>query len=93
MAIIRKKEIASMNMDDLKNKLEDLELELLKANAQKSSKTAPKKVREIKKTIARILTSITKSTKKDFGMSGNANSKVKNISAISKLNREKNVKK
>lgn len=63
MAIFKKKEFAAMNAKELQNILNDLRLELLKANAQKSSKTAPRKVKEIKKTIARILTSINKINK------------------------------
>jgi ribosomal protein L29 len=69
MAIFKKKEFASMNAEELQNRLNDLRLELLKANAQKSSKTAPRKVKEIKRTIARILTSlnkIKKSSEKGF---------------------------
>ena len=93
MAIIRKKEILAMNAEELNRKLADLRLELLKANAQKSSKTSPRKVREIKKTIARILTSIKKSSNEDSrNVNRNANLKTKSISEISKLNNEKNKK-
>jgi ribosomal protein L29 len=61
MAILRKKEIENMNTQELENRLKDLKLELLKANAQRASKTgANTKIREIKKTIARILTKISK---------------------------------
>jgi len=63
MAILKKKEIAAMNSDELQKKLNDLRLEQLKVNAQKSSKTAPRKIREIKRTIARILTSVNKINK------------------------------
>ncbi len=63
MAILKKKEIAAMNSDELQKKLNDLRLEQLKVNAQKSSKTAPRKIKEIKRTIARILTSVNKINK------------------------------
>jgi|GEM_PF-3516687 large subunit ribosomal protein L29 len=63
MAILKKKEIAAMNIEELQKKLNDLWLERLKVNAQKSSKTAPRKIREIKRTIARILTSANKINK------------------------------
>ncbi|MFH1249375.1 MAG: 50S ribosomal protein L29 [archaeon] len=56
MAIIRKRELSSMNKDELVKKGNDLKLELLKANAVKASKTSPKKIREIRRTIARIFT-------------------------------------
>ena len=55
MAIIRKKEIAGMNEKDLGRRLGDLRLELLKSNVHKSAKSSSK-TREIKRTIARILT-------------------------------------
>jgi len=63
MAILRKKEIAAMNATELGKKADDLRLELLKANAQKSSKTAPRKVKEIKRTIASIFTSMNRINK------------------------------
>jgi len=63
MAILKKKEIAAMNIEELQKKLNDLRLEQLKVNAQKSSKTAPRKIREIKRTIARMLTSVNKINK------------------------------
>ena len=63
MAILKKKEIASMNIEELQKKLDDLRLEQLRVNAQKSSKTAHRKIREIKRTIARILTSVNKINK------------------------------
>ncbi len=55
---MRAKELASMSIEDLKAKLRELRLELMKANAQIATRTTPKnpgKVREIKKSIARIL--------------------------------------
>jgi len=58
MAIINKKEMNSMNEDDLKNKLNDIRKQLIKENAQIAVGTTPKSpglIREMKKTIARII--------------------------------------
>ena len=51
MAILRSKEIKDMSDDEAENKLKDLRIELIKAKAQKG-----KKIKELKRTIARILT-------------------------------------
>jgi ribosomal protein L29 len=51
MAIIRNKEIRGLSKEEADNKLKDLRIELMKAKAQKG-----KKIKEIKRTIARILT-------------------------------------
>lgn len=56
MAIIRKKEIKEMPENSLREKLKDLRLELLRMNAQKSAQMKNVKIRETRKTIARILT-------------------------------------
>ncbi len=61
MAIIKKSEMKNMGEAQLKAKLKDLNTELIKINAQISSGTAPQNpgnVREIKKTIAKILTKL-----------------------------------
>ncbi|HHI03944.1 MAG TPA: 50S ribosomal protein L29 [Candidatus Woesearchaeota archaeon] len=53
------KEIESMNVEEMKTKLDELKKELIKHNAQIATGTNPKspgQVRVIKKTIARILT-------------------------------------
>ncbi len=55
MAIIKKKELHGMQEKELKDKLKDLKLELLRTNAQKTQ-AKNIKLRETKKTIARILT-------------------------------------
>ncbi len=55
------KEIRGMTKEDLNDKLEELKKELIKINAQIATGTTPKspgQVRQIKKTIARILTII-----------------------------------
>lgn len=59
------KELKAMGHEDLNSKLEDLRNNLIKQNAQIATGTAPKnsgQLRQIKKTIARIL-SITKDRK------------------------------
>jgi len=59
MAIINKKELRTINMTDLKNKLVELEKELMKHNAQIAIGTVPKSpglVKETKKAIAKIKT-------------------------------------
>ncbi len=56
---MRPKELRIMNESDLNNKIEELKKELMKVNSQIAIGTLPKspgKVKEIKKTIARILT-------------------------------------
>lgn len=59
MAIIKKNDLKQMDEEMLKKKLDDLRREIIKINAQISTGTPPEnpgRVREIKKTIARILT-------------------------------------
>jgi len=56
-----------MPEDELKSKLTELRKELLRNNAQIAMKAAPKnpgQIRQIKKTIARILTTIRRNEKK-----------------------------
>ena len=62
------KELKSLNKEDLAKKLEEVQMQLVKANAQIATGTAPKspgQVRVFKKTIARIksLLQSTESTK------------------------------
>ena len=66
MAILKKKEIRELNRKELKKKSEELMKELMKAKAQSASKVNPEnpgRIKEIKKTIARINT-----IKKERGM-------------------------
>jgi len=66
MAILKKKKIRELNRKELKNKSEELMKELMKAKAQSASKVNPEnpgRIKEIKKTIARINT-----IKKERGM-------------------------
>jgi ribosomal protein L29 len=59
------KELAQMTVEEQENKLSELELELIKLNAQVATGTPPKnagQLRRLKKDIARIM--LIKSTKK-----------------------------
>ena len=59
MAIIKKSELKSMKEQQLKERLNDLKKELIKINAQVAMGTVPEnpgRVREVKKTVARINT-------------------------------------
>ena len=61
MAIIKKKQIKEMSHVDLITRLNELKLELVKEKGQVAiggSPSNPGRVREIKKTIARILTEL-----------------------------------
>ncbi len=64
MAIIRKKELKNMNEEELKERLDALRIELMKEESKIASKQASQKRREIKKTIARILTMLNQKQKK-----------------------------
>jgi len=67
MATLKYKDISKLGEEDLKKKMKDLKLELIKSNAQKSMQGAVVKTKEIKKAIARILTYI--KTKKHGNLS------------------------
>jgi len=56
MAILKQKEIINMSPEELKKKLAELKLEKMKA--PKSGQGTSIKTREVKRTIARILTHI-----------------------------------
>ncbi len=59
MAITKKREIKQMNDQALANNLEELRKELFKLNAKRAVGTAlenPGKIKQIRKTIARMLT-------------------------------------
>ncbi|MBI2574641.1 50S ribosomal protein L29 [Candidatus Woesearchaeota archaeon] len=64
---MKNKELQAMPDGELKTKLTELRKELLKSNAQIAMKAAPKspgQVKQVKKTIARILTTIRRNEKK-----------------------------
>ena len=61
MAIIKRTELKQMNEKSLKEKMNELKKEMIKINAQRAVGTIPEKsgrVKEIRKTIARIHTMI-----------------------------------
>jgi len=55
MAILRSKEIAKMSDKEKQGKLQELRLELIKANVA-ANKSGKIRIKEIKKTIAKLLT-------------------------------------
>jgi large subunit ribosomal protein L29 len=61
LAIIKKRQIKEMSHADLNNRMNELKLELVKETGQIAiggSPSNPGRVREIKKTIAKILTEL-----------------------------------
>ena len=59
MVILHVKELRKMKSEEVDKRLEDLKTELLRTNTQIAQGTVPEKpgrIKEIKKTIARILT-------------------------------------
>lgn len=63
MALLRRKEIANMPDKDLRDKLKDLRTELIRLNAQRSTRQNVGKVGEIKRTVARLLTKLNRMKK------------------------------
>ena len=60
---IKNKEIRSMNKPELNLKIDELKKELIKLNAQRAIGTVsknPLQIRQIKKTIARLVTELNK---------------------------------
>ena len=55
MVILRAKDISKMSENEIKEKIKDLQMELIK-NKISSGKGGKMKTREIKRTIARLLT-------------------------------------
>ncbi|PIU75998.1 50S ribosomal protein L29 [Candidatus Pacearchaeota archaeon CG06_land_8_20_14_3_00_35_12] len=63
MVILRNKDIKNMSKEELDKKLKELNLELMKMSAQRATHTTPTnpgKIKEIKKTIAKIFTKLNK---------------------------------
>jgi large subunit ribosomal protein L29 len=94
MAIIRKKELKGMQENELKARLNDLRVEMLRMQTQKSAKAANLKIRETKRTIARILTILTQKSKTNKEKSKTDKEKIQNIAhtktkTIQKANKEK----
>ena len=67
MAILKSKDIAKMYKKEQEDKLKELRLELIKANVA-ANKTGKIKIKEIKRTIAKILTIMPKSAEKSGGV-------------------------
>jgi ribosomal protein L29 len=63
MAILKSKDIARMPDNDKKEKLKELRLELIKANVT-ANKTGKIKIKEIRRTIAKLLTLMAKKPEK-----------------------------
>lgn len=66
MAILRKTEIKNMDTKTLNDKLVSLKKELVKINAQIAMGTLPEnpgRIKEVKRTIARIITKLNKKSK------------------------------
>lgn len=73
LALLKKKQMKQMTHPDLINRLNELKLELAKERGQIAiggSPSNPGKIKEIKKTIARILTEIKKAEKIDHKTKG-----------------------
>ena len=59
--MVKKKELKQLDKEGLKSKLEDLKKDLMKVNAQRASGSSvenPGRIKQIRKTIARIKTYI-----------------------------------
>ena len=68
MAILRSKEIWDMEVDEIQDKLVELRLELSKNVAKNASAGVvenPGKIRELKRTIARVLTILNEKQKEN----------------------------
>jgi len=63
MAILRSKDIVRMSNEEKKQKLKDLKLELIKANVT-ANKTGKIKIKELRRTIAKLLTFMAKQPEK-----------------------------
>jgi len=59
MAILKSKDIARMSQKEKEDKLKELRLELIKANVV-ANKTGKIKIKEIRRTIAKLLTLMAK---------------------------------
>ncbi len=64
MSILRKKEMRSMSEKDLTEKLKELRTELMKNNAQRASHQSTGKIKEIRRTSARIIMLLREKLKK-----------------------------
>lgn len=60
MAILKSKALQGSDTGELKNKLKDLRLELIKLSSQRASKSVsnPGKMKELRRSVAKILTAL-----------------------------------
>ena len=68
MAIIKKSELLNISEEAIHTKLNELRKEMIKINAQRSSKSLPEnpgKIKEIRRTIAKLLTKLHNLPKKE----------------------------
>ena len=65
MVIVRAKDAAKMNADEIKDKIKELKLELVRANVAVHRQTA--KTKEIKRAISRLLTCSNVAERKNSG--------------------------
>ena len=87
MAILRAEEIRKMKTEELDKRMQDLKKELMKVKMQISQGTVPEKpgrVREIRKTIARILTISGQRTASGHGTKGAVPAKQQKVGGIKK---------
>ncbi len=63
MAILKSKDIGRMTQKEIEEKLKELRLELIRANVT-ANKTGKIKIKEIRKTIAKLLTFMAKAKAK-----------------------------
>ncbi len=95
MAIIRKNEFKQMNETQLNQRLIDLRKELMKIRTQISTGTSPEnpgRVREVKKTIARILTTLHMEKKEPKEMKTELKKELKKEESKKKSVKEENKK-
>ncbi|MEM0465218.1 MAG: 50S ribosomal protein L29 [Candidatus Pacearchaeota archaeon] len=80
MAILKNKEIAKMSETEIKEKIMELKMELIKEKIA-ASKGGKLKTKEIKKTIARLLTfdRINKKASENFLRNKNSQKNIKNV--------------
>ena len=77
MAIIKSKALQNSDTSELKNKLQELRLELIKLSSQRASKSVsnPGRMGEIRRSIAKIHTFINQKNRKEA--KGNTHTKTK----------------
>jgi len=64
MAIIKKRDLAKMPVQEMQEKLKNLRMELMKNYTQRASHQNTGKAKEIRRTVAKILTALRKNQTK-----------------------------